>query len=112
MNPTFINVLRIVFALNCIIFGVDKFFEFLPTCSLTNHISQRGLIVTGVIEIILGFLLLLKKWELWVLRIGTGIMIGGVAFHLAKGSYDISGALIGALIGLFLIFAYKKQLKV
>jgi len=112
MNLPFLNVLRITFALFCIAFGIDKFFQFLPTCSLTQYIPPIGMLITGIIEIGFGIILLIKKYELLALRILTGLIIGGLILHLVKGSTDFSGAIIGSLMGLFLIFAYKKQIKV
>lgn len=109
MNQTTTNFLKIVFALFCIGFGIDKFVEFLPICSLTEYISREGMFFTGVLEIILGVLILLDKYVLIALKIATVIIIGGLLLHLIKGTYDIAGALSGAILGLILIFAYKNQ---
>ncbi len=108
MNPTLVNTIQILFALFCILFGIDKFVEFLPTCSLLNYLPKSAMMVTGVLEILIGILLLLKKQTLLVLRLATAIMLGGFLLHIVKGTYDFSGALIGGLVGLFLIFAHKK----
>ena len=109
MNANLEKTLLILFAIFCIGFGIDKFIEFLPSCSLTEYISQRGLMVTGVLEIVIGILLLLNKYTLPALRLATAIMIGGLAMHLVKGTYDITGAAFGALLGLVLIFSQKSR---
>ena len=111
MNPTFLNVVRIGFALFCIGFGLDKFLYFLPTCSLTQYISPTGMLITGIIELVFGMALLFKKYELMALRILTALIIGGLMLHLIKGTTDFNGAIVGSLMGLFLIFAYKRQIK-
>jgi len=108
MSSTLFSNIRIFFALFCILFGLDKFVSFLPTCSLTEFISPIGMFVTGILELIFGSLLLFKQKELLALRILTAITIGGLMLHLIKGRYDISGGIIGSIIGLYLIFAYKK----
>ena len=110
MNPATVHIVQILFALFCILFGIDKFVEFLPTCSLLNYLPKSAMMVTGVLEIAIGILLLLKKQILLVLRLATAIMIGGLLLHVVKGTYDFSGALIGGLLGLFLIFAHKKNM--
>jgi len=107
MNSTLTKVLQILFALFCIGFGIDKFIPFLPTCSLTNHISSNGMIATGIVEIALGISLLLNKYVLICLRLATGIMIFGLIFHLATSTYDCGGAFIGTILGLILIYAHK-----
>ena len=112
MNPTLVNILRILFAIFCIGFGMDKFLEFLPICSLTSHIPPSGMIGIGVLEIIIGLLLLLNKKVLWSLRLATAIMFGGLIMHLIKGTYDCGGALIGVIIGFILIYLYKKQISI
>ena len=109
MNPTIVNTVQIIFALFCIAFGIDKFVEFLPTCSLANTISQRGMMLTGVLEIGIGIMLFFKKYTLLFLRLGTAIILGGLLLHIVKGTYDFSGALIGSIMGLFIIFAHKKN---
>lgn len=109
MNPTITKSLKIVFAIFCIVFGIDKFVEFLPICSLAEYIPQKGMFVTGILEIILGIVILLDKVVLLALRVATVLIIGGLFFHLLKGTYDIGGAVLGALLGLILLFAYKNQ---
>jgi len=111
MNQTFLNVLRIVFALFCIGFGIDKFVTFLPACSLTEYIPLAGMYVTGIIELVLGGTLLFKKYELISLKILTAVSIGGFMFHLVTGSTDFGGALVCSFMGSLLIFAYKKQIQ-
>lgn len=108
-QTTTTKLLTIVFAVFCIGFGIDKFVEFLPICSLTEYISSEGMFFTGVLEIILGIVILLDKFVLLALRIATALIIGGLLLHLLKGTYDIGGALLGAILGLILIFTYKKQ---
>lgn len=109
MNLKVVGLLQIAFALFCIIFGLDKFLEFLPTCSLVNHIPANGMIVIGCLEIIVGMVLLTKQYTLLSLRVATAMIIGGIIFHLATGTYDFGGGLIGAFIGLFLIYQYKRR---
>lgn len=110
MTPTLENILLILFAIFCIAFGLDKFLEFLPTCSLTSHIPKNGLMLIGVLEILIGISLLLKKkYTLTALRLAVAIMFGGVIFHLLKGTYDIGGAVIGVVLGVILIVSQKRN---
>lgn len=109
MKSSTLNILRIAFAIFFIGFGIDKFVEFLPTCSLTNYIPQEGMMITGVLEIVLGIAILLDKYVLLSLRIATAISIGGLLFHLLTGTYDCGGAAFGSIFGLILIFVYKEN---
>ncbi len=108
MNQKSVNFLRVLVALFCIFFGADKFLELIPTCSLINHITPEGMFVLGVLEIIIG-VALLGKWNILLMaRLATAMMIGGLLMHLIKGTNDFGGATVGALLGLSLIFTYKK----
>jgi len=108
MKPIILKILRIVFAIFSIGFGIDKFVDFLPTCSLTAYIPHEGMMVTGILEIIAGIALLIKKQVLLSLRMVTALSMGGLMFHLFTGTYDFLGATFGTILGLMLIFAYKK----
>ena len=109
MNQSLETILRLLFAGFCIVFGIDKFLEFLPACSLTAYIPPSAMMATGVLEIILGIALFLNKYTLTVLRLITGLMLGGLILHLLKGTYDVGGAAFGAIVGLILIIAYKRR---
>ena len=39
-------------------------------------------------------------------------MFGGVAMHLVKGTYDITGAATGTILGLVLIFIQRSKFSV
>ena len=108
MESNYLNGLRIVLSLFCLVFGVDKFLEFLPICNLVNDLPKEAIIGLGVTEIVLGMALFSKKYLLISARLATAIMIGGMTMHLLKGTNDFGGALIGTIIGLLLIFTYKK----
>ena len=107
-KPNFVTILRILLVAFCFVFGLDKFLEFLPICSLNEDISIEGMIGLGMIEIGLGVALIYGRYLLIVARLATIIMSGGMLLHLLKGTKDFGGALIGTIIGLLLIFLYKK----
>jgi len=109
MNQSIESFLLLIFGAFCIVFGVDKFIEFLPTCSLVSVIPKEGMLITGVLEIVLGLLILLKKYTLASLQIATAIIIGGLMLHLITGTFDISGAVFGAVLGVGLIISQKRK---
>ena len=63
MNAKILKVVQIFFAINFIIVGIDKFYAFLPKCSLVDHVSETVWIAIGVIEIIMGIFILLNKYN-------------------------------------------------
>ena len=111
MNQKLVNALRLLFALFCILFGANKFLELFPTCSLISHITSKGMMVLGILEITLGVALVYNQHTLLLARLGTAIIIGGFIMHIVKGTNDYGGAIIEATMGLFLIFTLKKRNK-
>lgn len=107
MNTTFVNILRITFGLFCIAFGIDKFVEFLPTCSLTYHAPNYLMQGTGILEIGIGILLILDKYTMSTLQLITVVMFSGVLLHTLIGTYDFGGAFIGSIWGMALVYLYK-----
>ena len=104
MNPSLVNILRIAFGIFCIVFGMDKFLEFLPTCSLIPNLPPFSMEAVGVLEIGIGILLLLNKYTRPTLLIVTAIMSSGVLLHILLGTSDFSGALVGTIWGILLIY--------
>ena len=108
MSPTLANMLRIAFGIFCIAFGIDKFVEYLPTCSLIPNLPPFSMELVGILEIGMGFLLLLNKYTMPTLQIVTVMMFSGVVLHTLIGTYDFSGAFIGTIWGMLLVYLYKE----
>jgi len=100
-----------IFAISCIIIGVDKFFEFLPICSLTYVSSKESMMVTGVLEILGGLGLLTKKFRLLSLILLGLIMFLGVVMHIVTKTTDFGGALFGLITAFFLLYGERKERK-
>ena len=101
------NAAKILFALACIIMGIDKFAEFLPYCTLLDFIPKEMIWGTGVLEVILGVMILLNKNTSLMVKLGTAIMGGGVLLHLFTGTYDLSGALLSSILGVVYLFGSR-----
>jgi len=107
MNSKILTFLRIFLAINLIIIGIDKFYTFLPPCSLMKNISTTGAMVGGVVEILLGIFILLKIQLKPVLYTTAFLMGAAVISHLINGTYDLGGALFLMLYALGLIYFDK-----
>lgn len=114
------NVIRILFGISFVAFGADKFLEFIPhghemTESLMNAymglVANKFILPTvGIIELLVGILLILNKYINLALIAMVPISFGIVAFHLAV---DIPGMAIGTLVALlnaYFILLRKKEL--
>lgn len=103
------DILRIAFGIFCIAFGFDKFIEFLPKCSLLDHLPVWSMWGAGALEIILGILLIMDKYTKIALQVLAMVMFGGVVLHTLIGTYDFSGALIGTLWPMLLLYMQMKK---
>jgi len=117
MNSTFTTILRIVLALILILFGANKFFDFFPMFEMptagANFIESLNtsgyiLYVVGILEIIIGLLLLLKKWVPFALILLAPITFNILLFHLFLDVSDIWVAIVIVALNTILIYKYWK----
>lgn len=114
------NIVRIVFGLGLLLFGLDKFFEFIPH----NHVMDEDLIAAftglmankfilptvGVVEAISGLLLLTRKYSIIGLLLMVPVTYGIIAFHLAVDLGGIIPGLTVAAMHIYLLSLRKTTL--
>lgn len=91
----------IFIAINLLILGVDKFFQFIPlSCTLMIDASKSLMYGLGVIEVGLGILLLLGKFTKFILIGVCLLMVWAIVMHLVSETYDIGGAVFLAILSI------------
>jgi putative oxidoreductase len=120
MNSMFTKIVRIALGLALVIFGANKFLHFIPMEPPTgaagefmNSLGATGYIfpVVGMLEVVIGALLLLKKWVAFALILLAPISINILLFHLFL---DIPGVAIALVVTVFngvLIYKHWQQYK-
>lgn len=120
MNSMFTKIVRILLGIMLVVFGANKFLHFIPMQQLTgaagnfmNSLGATGYIfpVVGLLEVVVGVLLLLKKWIAFALILLAPISVNILFFHLFL---DIPGVAIAILVFLFnsiLIYKYWSAYK-
>lgn len=120
MNSTFTKILRLILALGLIVFGLNKFFGFMPIPELPVNASDfmsslkaTGYVlpVVGVLEILIGLMLLLNKSVPFALLLLAPISVNILLFHIFLDLPGISGALVIAIINVILIYKHWKVYK-
>jgi|10_taG_2_1085330.scaffolds.fasta_scaffold41129_3 uncharacterized membrane protein YphA (DoxX/SURF4 family) len=111
MRKNINKVIRIVLGLALILFGLDKFFEFLPhdhmmtdefVAAYKGLLANKFIIPTvGVVELLSGILLVIGRWVIVAMLAMIPIVFGILGFHFAV---DIQGIFLGALITLMLFY--------
>lgn len=114
------TTIRIILGISLLIFGLDKFFEFIPH----NHVMDEDLVsaftglmankfilpTVGVVEAVSGILLLTKKYRTVALLLMLPVTYGIIAFHLAVDIKGIVPGLIVAIMHIYLLSSEKKIL--
>lgn len=122
MNSMFTKIVRIVLGLALVIFGANMIHSFIPmdkpdmntaAGQFMYSLGATGYIfpVVGFFEVIIGAMLLLKKWVAFALILLAPISINILLFHLFL---DIPGLTIAMVIVIFnaiLIFKHWPQYK-
>ncbi len=120
MNSMFTKIVRILLGLLLILFGANKFLGFIPLPELpekaANFMTSLGatgyvLKTVGFLEIIIGVLLLMKKWVAFALTLLVPISINILLFHLFLDVNGIGGALLIAVLNGMLIYKHWPQYK-
>ena len=91
MNSMFTKIVRIVLGVALVVFGANKFLHLIPMEAPTgsagdfmNSLGATGYVfpIIGVLEVMIGILLLMKKWVAFALILLAPISINIVLFHL------------------------------
>jgi uncharacterized membrane protein YphA (DoxX/SURF4 family) len=116
----FTKIVRIFLGVVLVIFGANKFLHFIPLEAPTgsagdfmNSLGATGYIfpVVGILEVIIGLLLLSKKWIAFALILLAPISINILLFHLFLDIPGLSVALLIVVFNSILIFKHWQQYK-
>ena len=114
MNSKLTMVLRILLGLLLIVFGANKFLGFMPAMEMPapagnfmGALMESGYFFKflGATEIIVGLLLLVKKWVPFALVVLAPISVNIIFFHLFLAPAQIMPAVVVALLNIILIYA-------
>lgn len=120
MNSKVSMVLRILLGLVLLIFGINKFANFMPAGEMPEAAGAffGAMVATGfmipliaVVEIAVGAMLVLNKWTPFALVALFPITVGFILFHLALAPEGIVPAAVVALLHILLIYAHKESFK-
>lgn len=108
MNSMFTKIVRIALGLALVIFGANMIYPFLPLEPPTG-LPRYMFSFAGFLEILIGIMLLLKKWVAFALILLSPISINILLFHMYMDIPGISIALLIVLVNAILIFKHWQQ---
>ena len=120
MNSKVSMVIRILLALALLVFGTNKFFDFLPhpegmsadaDAYFAALASVKLLNVIAVVEILTGLALLFNKWGALMALILMSVSVNAVLFHAMLDPGNIAAALVVFVLNLLVLYGYKDKYK-
>jgi putative oxidoreductase len=118
MNSQFTLLVRMILGILLVVFGSNKFLHFIPlppptgsAADFMNSLGATGYIfpVVGLMEVIIGALLLTKKWVAFALILLAPISINILLFHMFLDIPGITVAFVLAILNGVLIYKHWKQ---
>ena len=120
MNSQFTKLVRILLGIVLLVFGLNKFLNFIALPDLPENAAKfmDSLIETGYVlkvvgglEVIIGLLLVVKKWIAFAFILLAPISINILLFHLFLDLPGLSVALLIAVLNGILIYKLWPQYK-
>jgi uncharacterized membrane protein YphA (DoxX/SURF4 family) len=120
MNSKVQMVLRIILGLILIIFGANKFLQFMPmpepqgdAATFMGGLAASGYMfpLLGVLEILIGILLILKKAVPFALILLAPLAVNMVLYHGAMDPGGIGAAAIVTVLNAILIYSNWDRFK-
>ncbi|WP_298484242.1 DoxX family membrane protein [uncultured Maribacter sp.] len=117
MNSKLFLVLRILYGLFLLFFGLNKFFDFIifvpETENAVNYLEAlevtKTMHMVAIIEIIAGLSLLLNKFGALLMVILMSISVNAVLYHGTLEPTTIAGSIILIVFNVIMLYGYKDQ---
>lgn len=117
MNSKVFTALRILLGLFVLVFGLNKFLQFLPAFELEGDSLQyfmalgnsQTLNLVGIVETLSGIALVFNKWGALMAVILMSVSVCAVLFHATLDLPNIGPALGLLLLNILVLVGYKNR---
>jgi len=119
MNSKVFMVVRILLGLFVLVFGLNKFFNFMPMPELSADAgayfgalsNSKTLMLVAFVEIVAGLALIFNKYSALLALILMSVSINAVLFHAVLDPGGIGGALVLLILNIVVLFGYIDKYK-
>ena len=119
MNSKVFMVVRILLGLFVLIFGLNKFFHFIPMGEMPENVmsyfgamsSTHTMTLVAIVEIVAGLALIFNKYGALMAVILMSISVNAVLFHATLAPEGIGPALGLLILNIAALFGYKDRYK-
>lgn len=116
MNAKVVLVARILVAIITIVFGANKFLNFMPAFELEGEaqayfgalVSVKLMIIIGIIEVVTGVAMLANRYVGWAIVLSAPIAFNALWFHIILDPANLAPAAVWVVL-LFIIFLGNKS---
>jgi len=117
MNAKVFMVLRILLGLFVLVFGLNKFFHFIPMEMPTGDAgayfgalaNSKTLILVAIVEILAGLALILNKYGALMALILMSVSVNAILFHAVLAPDGIAGAIALIVLNVLVLYGYKDK---
>ncbi|MBJ6366838.1 DoxX family membrane protein [Snuella sedimenti] len=119
MNSKVFTVLRIILALILLVFGLNKFFHYLPQPDVSADagaffgalISTKTFMLIAIVEVLAGFAFLLNKYAALMAVILMSVSVNIILYHLSLDAENIGPGLILFILNIAMLYNYRDKYK-
>lgn len=119
MNSKVFMVLRILLGLFVLVFGLNKFFNFIPMEAPTGDagayfgalMSTQTLTLVAIVEVLAGLALIFHRFGALMALILMSVSVNAVLFHATLDPGNIAGAAIMLILNIVVLVGYKDRYK-
>ena len=121
MNSKVFMVLRILLGFFVLVFGLNKFMEFLPPPEGMSEgaityfgalVNSKTMILVAIVEIVAGLAFIFNKFGALLALILMSVSLNAVLFHAVLDPGNIAGALVLLILNIAVLYGYKDRYKV
>ncbi|OYQ45216.1 DoxX protein [Flavobacterium cyanobacteriorum] len=118
MNSQFTKIVRILLGLILVVFGVNKLYPFIPlpepspaAADFIHSLHATGyvLVIIALFEIVIGLLLLIKKWVPFALLLLLPLSLNILLFHLFLDVPSIGTAILVVALNVILLYKHRQK---
>jgi len=118
MNSNFTKIVRILLGIILIGFGINKLYPFMPlpqpspeASEFMNSLADTGYVLTviAIFEILIGILLLFKKWVPFLLLLLLPLSLNILLFHLFLDIPSIGTAILVVVLNGILLYKHRRK---
>ena len=119
MNSKVFMVLRILLGIFVLVFGLNKFLQFIPMEEMSEAVGNyfgaltvtKTITLVAVVEIMAGLAIIFNKYGALFTLILMSVSVNAVLFHATLEPDSILGALILLILNLAVLYGYKDKYK-